>query len=72
MPGNENRLPHEFPLVGRKSELESLFTLFGEGPRATRLRLLAGESGVGKSRLALTVAAAHPEVGLAQVLAPGP
>jgi ATP/maltotriose-dependent transcriptional regulator MalT len=55
--GNENRLPQEFPLVGRKSELESLFTLFGEGPRAARLRLLAGESGVGKSRLALTVAA---------------
>jgi ATP/maltotriose-dependent transcriptional regulator MalT len=54
---NEGRLPQEFPLVGRKTELDRLFTVFGEGASAARLRLLAGESGVGKSRLALTLAA---------------
>lgn len=56
-PGIEDRLPQELPLVGRKAELQRLFTLFGEGPAATRFRLLAGEGGVGKSRLALTLAA---------------
>lgn len=53
----DGRLPRELPLVGRKAELEQLFACFGTGPQASRLRILTGEAGVGKSRLARNVAA---------------
>ncbi|MEJ2541015.1 MAG: AAA family ATPase, partial [Gemmatimonadota bacterium] len=48
----QDELPREFPLVGRKDELQRLFRIFGAGPT---LRLLVGEGGVGKSRLADTL-----------------
>lgn len=48
-------LPRELPLVGRSRELERLFTAFGSGPGSPPLRILTGESGVGKSRLAFAL-----------------
>lgn len=51
------RLPLELPLVGRKDELDRLFTLFGSGSGTHPLQVISGEAGVGKSRLAMVVAA---------------
>ena len=48
-------LPRELPLVGRSAELEALHTLFGQGSGAP-MAVLTGESGVGKTRLAQSVA----------------
>lgn len=52
-----SQLPRELPLVGRGRDLEHLFTLFGTAPEVEPLVILKGEGGVGKSRLAQTVAA---------------
>lgn len=51
-----DRLPRELPLVGRSRQLERLYTIFGSTPGTPPLHLLHGESGVGKSRLAITLA----------------
>lgn len=50
-------LPRELPLVGRKTELEQLHRLFGHETRVAPVALLAGDPGVGKSRLVATLAA---------------
>jgi len=50
-------LPRELPLVGRKKDLERLFRLFGHETRVEPVVLLAGDPGVGKSRMAEAVAA---------------
>jgi DNA-binding CsgD family transcriptional regulator len=42
--------------VGRKEELEELYGCFGTGPRASAIQIVNGEGGVGKTRLAATVA----------------
>jgi tetratricopeptide (TPR) repeat protein len=54
--GNDARLPRPLPLVGRRDELERLFRIFGGGTSGVELRVLVGEGGVGKSRLAHTLA----------------
>lgn len=51
-----SRLPRELPLVGRADELERLYTLFGDPSTTEPVAILKGEGGVGKSRLARTVA----------------
>ncbi|MEJ2539027.1 MAG: AAA family ATPase [Gemmatimonadota bacterium] len=54
-PAYGSDLPREFPLVGRRAELERLFRIFGSAGPGGALRLISGEGGVGKSRLAFTV-----------------
>jgi tetratricopeptide (TPR) repeat protein len=49
--------PRELPLVGRKHELERLYQLFGHDTHVEPLTFLNGGAGVGKSRLAATLAA---------------
>ncbi len=49
-------LPRELPLVGRRDDLESLYTLFGDERVVEPFVVLTGETGVGKSRLARTLA----------------
>ncbi len=50
-------LPRELPMVGRKSDLERLYRLFGHESRVEPTILVTGDPGVGKSRLAGAVAA---------------
>ena len=54
--GNGTQLPRPLPLVGRRDELQRLFRVFGAGSEGGALRVLVGEGGVGKSRLAQTLA----------------
>jgi len=49
-------LPGELPLVGRSDDLEELHTLFGDPSAVEPMIVLTGEGGVGKSRLARTLA----------------
>lgn len=49
-------LPRELPLVGRKDDLEGLYRIFGHETRVEPMILLAGDPGVGKSRMAEAVA----------------
>lgn len=50
-------LPRELPLVGRRGELERLHRLFGDGARVEPMMLMTGDPGVGKSRMAGSLAA---------------
>jgi len=51
-----SELPRELPLVGRTADLERLYRIFGHGTQVDPMILLTGDPGVGKSRLAQTVA----------------
>jgi DNA-binding NarL/FixJ family response regulator len=55
-------MPHNLPaavtsFIGREREITTLARLLGEVPQTTRLLTLTGAGGVGKTRLALEVAA---------------
>jgi DNA-binding NarL/FixJ family response regulator len=50
-------LPRELPLVGRREELARLHTLFGHGSRVEPMILMAGDPGVGKTRMCRALAA---------------
>ena len=41
-------LPREFPLVGRRDELERMYRLFGHETRVDPVLLVTGDPGVGK------------------------
>jgi len=55
-PSTNADLPRHLPLVGRKAELERLYRLFGHESRVEPVALIMGDPGVGKSRLAESVA----------------
>lgn len=55
-PVSGSGFPRELPLVGREDDLEVLYTLFGTADGTPPMAVLTGETGVGKSRLARTVA----------------
>ncbi|HSR41857.1 MAG TPA: ATP-binding protein, partial [Longimicrobiales bacterium] len=55
-PGRQGSLPRELPLVGRSEELADLQTVFSTEEMIEPLTVLIGETGVGKSRLARTLA----------------
>lgn len=56
MSGSDSVLGPELPLVGRKGDLQELYRIFGDDATTEPFVLLEGEGGVGKSRLARTVA----------------
>jgi len=62
------------PLIGREAEVAEVAGVLGHGPGAARLVTLVGPGGVGKTRLALAVAArladAYPEGAVFVDLAP--
>jgi DNA-binding CsgD family transcriptional regulator len=50
-------IPKELPLIGRADDLDRLYRLFGDSGEIEPFAMLKGDGGVGKSRLAATVAA---------------